>query len=384
MKISKLFLAISLITISFATHAQIGIGTNSPEATAQLDVSSTSKGFLPPRMTEVQKNAISNPATGLIIWCSDCGSNGELQVYNGSAWTNFSGAAPATTSTVNGSPTNVVAVAGPGKATITFDISATGNDFVYYVYTVTSYPDGITGGVPVFYPSQTNGTVTLSGLNNGVDYTFTVTLQSQSTTVSSKRSNSVTPNTVSQTWQASNLDVTTYRDGTPIPQVSNPSDWAGLTTGAWCYYNNDPANGAIYGKLYNWYAVVGIHDNDPNTPNKILAPTGYHIPNQQDWNNLADNFGGATVAGGKMKEVGTVHWASPNTNATNESGFTGLPGGMLYNGQFFNIEKVGNWWSSDAYNASYSKFRQLNFDSGVLINTNTANISGFSVRCIQD
>jgi len=91
MKISKLFLTISLIAISIATQAQVGIGTNSPAATAQLDISSTSKGFLPPRMTYTQKVAISNPAAGLIIWCSDCGSNGELQVYNGSAWTNLVG-----------------------------------------------------------------------------------------------------------------------------------------------------------------------------------------------------------------------------------------------------------------------------------------------------
>ena len=80
-----------------------------------------------------------------------------------------------------------------------------------------------------------------------------------------------------QIWQSTNLDVTTYRDGTPIPQVTDPTQWANLTTGAWCYYNNDPANGTIYGKLYNWYAVAGIHDTDPSTPNKILAPQGWHV-----------------------------------------------------------------------------------------------------------
>jgi hypothetical protein len=85
----------------------------------------------------------------------------------------------------------------------------------------------------------------------------------------------------SQTWSKFNLDVTTYSDGTPIPQVSNPSEWSNLTTGAWCYYNNDPANGLIYGKLYNWYAVAGIHDNDPNTPNKTLAPSGWRIPSNE-------------------------------------------------------------------------------------------------------
>jgi hypothetical protein len=86
-----------------------------------------------------------------------------------------------------------------------------------------------------------------------------------------------------QIWSTSNLDVTSYRDGTPIPQVSDPSLWGNLTTGAWCYYNNDPTTGTTYGKIYNWYAVAGIHDNDPNTPNKSLAPTGWHVPSDTEW-----------------------------------------------------------------------------------------------------
>ena len=104
MKFSKIILALSFIIISFATQAQVGIGTNNPAATAQLEVSSTSKGFLPPRMTYTQKVAITNPASGLIIWCSDCGSNGELQVFNGSSWTNLvGGSASAVSSTTVGS-----------------------------------------------------------------------------------------------------------------------------------------------------------------------------------------------------------------------------------------------------------------------------------------
>lgn len=94
-----------------------------------------------------------------------------------------------------------------------------------------------------------------------------------------------------QIWSNTNLDVTTYRDGTPIPQVTDPTAWVNLTTGAWCYYNNDPANGAIYGKLYNWYAVAGIHDaaslNDPSL-RKQLAPQGWHIPTDAEWTTLTD------------------------------------------------------------------------------------------------
>ena len=152
-----------------------------------------------------------------------------------------------------------------------------------------------------------------------------------------------------QVWATKNLDVTTYSDGTVIPQVTDPSAWANLTTGAWCYSNNDPANGAVYGKLYNWYAVAGIYDAaslaDP-TLRKKLAPNGWHVPTDAEWTTLTTCLGGASVAGGKMKETGTAHWQSPNTAATNSSGFTGLPGGICSNDGTFNLSgSNGIWWS---------------------------------------
>jgi len=124
-----------------------------------------------------------------------------------------------------------------------------------------------------------------------------------------------------QTWTLKNLDVSTYRNGDPIPQVQDNTAWANLSTGAWCYYLNNTANGTIYGKLYNWYAV-----NDP----RGLAPNGYHIPTDAEWTTLTTYLGGSTLAGGKMKEAGSSHWLSPNTGATNSSGFKGLPGGFRY------------------------------------------------------
>ena len=85
-----------------------------------------------------------------------------------------------------------------------------------------------------------------------------------------------------QDWAIENAEVVTYRDGTPIPQVTDATEWSNLTTGAWCYYDNDPTKG----KLYNWYAVVGIHDNDENTPNKEFAPEGWRRPTDTDWTTL--------------------------------------------------------------------------------------------------
>ena len=196
-----------------------------------------------------------------------------------------------------------------------------------------------------------------------------------------------------QIWSSTNLDVTTYRDGTPIPQVTDPTAWAGLTTGAWCYYNNDPANGAVYGKLYNWYAVAGIHDaaslNNPSL-RKQFAPQGWHIPSDAEWTTLTNFLGGSTLAGGKMKSTGTIQagtglWASPNAAATNESGFTGLPAGFRNsNGPFDFIGYYGMWWSSSEPNTASAWIRYLDYDDGSAYRTNYAKDYGFSVRCVRD
>lgn len=187
-----------------------------------------------------------------------------------------------------------------------------------------------------------------------------------------------------QIWQSSNLDVTTYRDGTPIPQVTDPTAWAALTTGAWCYYNNTTENGTTYGKLYNWYAVAGIHDTDPNTPDKILAPINWHVPSDAEWSTLTNFLGGESIAGGKMKEAGTTHWQSPNTGATNSSGFTGLPGGMRdYNGAFSSsTANYGGWWSTSAGSSAW--YRSLFYYDSTVTRSNNIKAIGFFVRCIWD
>jgi uncharacterized protein (TIGR02145 family) len=189
-----------------------------------------------------------------------------------------------------------------------------------------------------------------------------------------------------QIWSSTNLDVTTYRDGTPIPQVTDPTAWAGLTTGAWCYYNNTTANGITYGKLYNWYAVAGIHDTDPSTPNKILAPQGWHVPSDAEWTTLTDFLGGGQVAGGKMKSTGTSLWSSPNTAATNESGFSGLPGGCRGNlGSFNFFGGYGFWWSSSESSTADAWYRYLYYSAGLAVRDDGNNKgSGFSVRCLRD
>ena len=198
-----------------------------------------------------------------------------------------------------------------------------------------------------------------------------------------------------QIWSSTNLDVTTYRDGTPIPQVTNYLQWTNLTTGAWRYYNDDPANGSIYGKLYNWYAVAGIYDTaslNDSSLRKQLAPQGWHIPTDEEWTILTDFLGGQSLAGGKMKSTGTSHWLSPNTAATNSSGFTGLPGGYVISGDvFYSIGTNGIWWSSSendttpGYSSEYVAWdRYLSFDNSDTGISFGNKVSGFSVRCVRD
>lgn len=180
----------------------------------------------------------------------------------------------------------------------------------------------------------------------------------------------------SQTWMDRNLDVSTYRNGDAIPQVTDPLQWAALRTGAWCYYNNDPTNGAIYGKLYNWYAV-----NDP----RGLAPQGWHIPTDAEWTVLTDCLGELSLAGGKMKEIGTSHWESPNTDASNSSGFTGLPGGLRDDGgNFGGIGRDGYWWSLTESSTNFAWTRFL-FSAVAIIGFGGGyKPDGISVRCLKD
>ncbi len=180
-----------------------------------------------------------------------------------------------------------------------------------------------------------------------------------------------------QVWMLKNLNVDHYRNGDSIPEVKDATAWANLTTGAWCYYNNDPANGKIYGKLYNWYAV-----NDP----RGLAPIGWLVPSDAECTALTTFLGGRSVAGGKMKETGTSHWRSPNTGATNSSNFSALPGGCRdYGGiTFSDIGGYGVWWSSTELDATYAWAQSLDCDHAVVGRYGSSKGYGFSVRCVKD
>ncbi len=180
-----------------------------------------------------------------------------------------------------------------------------------------------------------------------------------------------------QSWMTKNLDVSTYRNGDVIPKVTDAAAWAALTTGAYCYYNNDSTTyAATYGKLYNWYAV-----ND----SRGLAPQGWHVPTDFEWTTLGNCLGGDLVAGGPMKEIGTTHWATPNSGATNLSGFYGLPGGWRsFNGSFAGIGFFGFWWSSTEHDSNFAWYRALGYNDDNFDPNNYNKHYGFSVRCLRD
>ena len=186
-----------------------------------------------------------------------------------------------------------------------------------------------------------------------------------------------------QTWMAENLKTTRYNDGTIIPLATNPTDWstAGTNaTAAYCWYDNDASNLITYGAIYNWYAIDTLSNGSKN-----ICPTDWHIPTDADWITLITHLGGDAVAGGKMKEAGLAHWETPNTGATNEAGFTSLPGGLrIANGSFFFIYTYGYWWSSLEMDSADAWLR------GNVNNTSTADRlfvdkgAGISVRCLKD
>ncbi|MCT4588299.1 MAG: fibrobacter succinogenes major paralogous domain-containing protein [Carboxylicivirga sp.] len=179
-----------------------------------------------------------------------------------------------------------------------------------------------------------------------------------------------------QEWMAENLKTTTYNDGTPIPNVTDNAEWSTLTTDAYCWYNNDEASYKdIYGALYNWYVV----ETDK------LCPTGWHVPSDAEWNTLATFLGGASVAGGKLKEAGTAHWGSPNTGATNETGFTALPAGdRRSSGVFLDFGYRSCWYTSTQALKSTAYFNEVLYNDPSIDRWTAPKEIGLSVRCVKD
>ena len=229
--------------------------------------------------------------------------------------------------------------------------------------------------------------INIQGPSYGTQVSFTTSPGGQGNTVTDTEGNIYNTVTIgSQVWMAENLKTTKYNDGTAIPNKADGTEWSSLSTGAYGDYSDTPANSTTFGRLYNWYVV----DNNASTKlasngGKNVCPTGWHVPADAEWTILTDYLGGEEVAGGKLKETGLTHWASPNTGDANEYGFTALPGGYrYYDGAYGFIGYNGYWWSSTEYSSDYAWFRYISYSNANSYSSFSFKRSGFSVRCLRD
>ena len=216
-----------------------------------------------------------------------------------------------------------------------------------------------------------------TGTAYGNQQTFTTTALSPPVTdIDGNTYNTVQIGT--QVWMSENLKTSRYRNGGSIPYVVGNTDWQADTTGAWSYYDHDEGNNVVYGKLYNWYSTKG----------DTLCPVGWHVPSDSEWTVLTDYLGGESVAGGKMKSVGTAFWNDPNTGATNVSGFSALPSGIRYrSGEFERQRWYVSFWSISEIDTSNSKIRELLSTSERSNRGNPYPINkpmGMVIRCLKD
>ncbi|MCX6245298.1 MAG: hypothetical protein NTU98_11410 [Bacteroidetes bacterium] len=372
-----------LLVAESSTNAQVKISTdnNPPDNSAMLDVMSTNKGLLAPRMTYVQRNAIANPAEGLIVICTNGSSSGNpvISVYLTGKWLSLSSLCETPSNPATGTHISTC-------TQITWNWNSVPISLGYKWNIINDYVSATDMG--------TNTTQIETGLTyntaytryvcayNGCGYSASTTL-TQSTppwscgcSITDSR-DSKTYNTVligSQCWFAQNLNVGTKVAGS-VNQANNS------IIEKYCYDNND-ANCNTYGGLYQWDEAMQ-YSTTPGV--KGICPTGWHLPTDAEWTTLTTFLGGEAIAGGKMKEAGTTHWSSPNTNATNSSGFTALPGGYLNNFQEFTVLTYNAAiCSSTEYASPYFWNRNLPYNGENVSRDGSYKSDGFSVRCVQD
>ncbi len=465
MKVIRILIVVVSLQASSYVTAQVAINTDgsNPDGSAILETKSNSKGLLLPRMTTDQRDAISSPATSLIIYNTD---DSQLEIYDGTAWSPvlMESCAPGQPGTITGNtspcegqsglnysivaityatsyhwtvPTDATIISGQGTTAIIMDAGAqSGNISVrsesgcgnseyrnlaisiipnlsppgsisgetlvddnaigesYSIATVsgaTSYTWGVpadaiitdgqgTTDITVHFGTA-SGDISVYAVNS-CDTSDTTTLAVQvfgcgdvfiDVVNNNKNYNTVLIGT--QCWFAENLNAIKYNDNTSIPCVPGNPDWENLTTPGYCWYNNDSATyGGTYGALYNWYAA------DTN----ILCPAGWHVPSDTEWETLVTYLGGENVAGGKLKESDTANWSPPNTGATNESGFTALPGGMRLGGFFMSMGDYCLLWSATEKNDNTAYYRMLFYLTVVVERNYVGKNAGYSVRCLKD
>lgn len=400
----------------FNDGSKIGIGTTSPTNSAIFEVKSTTKGFLPPRMTHAELIAIANPSAGLMVYCIDKQS---IYLFNGSSWKQIEGIIPCMVQnqldTLSGSPGEMVfntttnclnvssgsawysicgtctpqptqATSGPDQEVLSGTvIQLAGNTVNGNLPPYGTGTWSIAIGPPGTFSNIHSPTSTFTGSGSAYVLRWTITTICGSTydevyinyleicpsTFTDPRNGEVYPITTigGQCWMAKNLNY-------------NPPG-----SEDWCY-NNDPSNCIVYGRIYTWDAMMNGSASSNSNPSNVqgVCPIGWHCPSQAEWDAFAIAIGND---GGSLKETGLIHWNTPNTGATNSTNFTALGGGYRdQNGTFFSEKQIAYFWSTTDVSSPSSpntrSTRRLNYNNTNFQNINLGNLYGCSVRCVKD
>lgn len=398
-----------LLTLTTIAQAQIGIGTTTPANSAKLDITSTNKGFLPPRMTYIQRNAIAAPVAGLQVWCTNCGTSGEQQVYNGVRWTNMIGGTAS--ESLPNPPTSPVAKIGSTKASISFSTPANNGSSVITSYTVTAAPGGASA-------TGSSSPIIVSGLTNGVSYTFTVVANNAiGSSAPSVASNAIIPNCGAYNNSGTYLVFGCYNLG--VTTTVDPLIGANQTS-------------ALYGDYYQWGRKTDGHEkqnsdtvktqavnNEATSPSRVI---GKFIISSSDWSSVqnsslwGDGSGGTNLNPGKatndpcpagFKVPSVSQWGSifkgnttsgaPGTAITNTWTWTGsgyavglglyLPATGFRNGNngTYGQAGLGHFWSS-TNNPVVSTESILLIFNAIDVNPsyNVPRIHGATIRCVAE
>ena len=366
--------------------AQVGVNADGsqPDNSALLDVKSTSKGLLPPRMTSVQMNAITDPANGLMIYCTDCGSvgsgslagfiNGTWQILRAGCTNPLSPVAGAHIPSFNQIIWNWIPV--PGATGYKWNTTDNFSTAVDLGSAVTKTETGL-----ICNTAYSRYVWAFSSCGNSAPLTLGQTTSacpafSCGQTITDTRDGKTYPTVpiYSKCWMAQNLNI-----GTRVNVTSNQTN-NGIFE-KFCYDDLESSCN-VYGGLYQWNEMMQYVTTEGV---QGICPTGWHLPADNDWAALTTLLGGESVAGGKMKETGTVHWIAPNGGATNSSGFTGLPGGLRNTlAELALLTQGGFFWSSTQNDAVRGWIWVLNYNNPVIFKSYDFKNCGISVRCIRE
>ncbi len=305
-------------------------------------------------------DVITTPASQVLYYTAYSGGtvvdDGGLTVYRGVCWN--TGSEP----TIDNDKT----MDGTGEGDFTSAMTGLKPGTKYYVRAYASNNDGIQYGDEIRFTTHITGTNFNSGLTYG-------TL----TDIEGKTYKTIQIGV--QTWMAENLRTTKFNDGTSIPLVASNAGWTNLVTPAYCWFNNnDTLFENLYGAYYNWFAVSSGK----------LCPTGWHVPDDSEWQLLVNFLGGDEDAGSKLKEAGTNNWIFSNKDATNQSGFTALPAGLRESsyGIFQGNGSFGGWWSATEISTGslgVAWSRSIHGDTTVVGRNQIFKKDGFTIRCIK-